>query len=560
VIQPRKSVMAVEPYSPPLEGRRGFVRLDFNENTEGLPWAVPELPPELVATYPEYSPLRARFAQHFDVDEASILLTNGSGEGLFLAAFAFVEPGQDRAVVSRPTFALIPHNLKLVGSNLIEVPATRDLEFDVAALEEVLRTGPKIAMFASPDNPTGAVLEQAVLARWCDTFRSTLFVVDEAYAEYGGSTVLPLVRERDNLLVLRTFSKAYALAGLRLGAAIGNPTLIEGLARVRCPYSVNSVAVQAAERVLERDAEVLKQCGATLERKQALLSDIAARGYRTIAGHGNFFLVQAGCDAASLCTFCRDRGLLVRDRSSLPGMKGFVRVTVGTDSENRCLLECLDQFRSRRALVFDLDGTLVETSSSFDAAVSELVRRHSGAPVSATELRQLRSEGGFNDDWDAVVELLRRRGVNVGYDDMFREGRELYFGQFASRERLLVVRELMERLGRRYRLFVFTGRHRDEFEAFWSNVIGSWFERVYCRDDFPQLQPKPAPDCLLALIEAQGVDGGFYVGDSVDDMRAAAGAGLVPIGVTGTLGHDALVAAGAELVVDRVADIEEVLG
>lgn len=555
MIEPRKTVREIRAYAPPLEGRRGRVRLDFNENTAGTGWGTEGLPAEEVACYPEYGRFREELARELGLPAERLLVTNGTGEALHLIAFTFIEPGVDAALTSAPTFALIPHSLKLVGARLAEVPATADFRFDLDAIGRALDRGIKLAILASPDNPTGATVAPAQIRAWCEGYPETLFAIDEAYAEYGGASALPLARELQNLLVLRTFSKAWGMAGLRLGLVAGDPRLIELLLRVRAPYSVNCAAMRAATALLPRRAEVEAEAKRLAQRRPALLAAFAERGFATHAAGGNFFLVMAGLDAAPLAASLREDGVLVRDQSAKLGMRGIVRITVGTAGENRQLLEAVDLFRRRRAVIFDLDDTLVDTSRSYDAAVAELALRHAGEPLRPKELSALRQEGGFNDDWEAARELLRRRGVDVPLEELAEEGKTIYLPLARGQERLLVDAELLRRLARRLRLFVFTGRTRGEYEPIWGKELGPLFEAAYCKDDFAGCLPKPASDMLREIKRRAGIDGGYYVGNSVDDMRAAKAAGLSAIGVATTCPADLLAEAGADEVIETAGGV-----
>jgi histidinol-phosphate aminotransferase len=557
VILPRKSVQDARAYCPPLEGRREAVRLDFNENTEGFPGACPGLPEAVVSAYPEYGAFLDLLGETYDIPAGNLLLVNGSGEAIFLTAFAFLEPGVDTAVTSQPTFSLIPHSLRIVGARVREVPATRDLGFDLAGIEKALEDGAKLALFASPDNPTGDVLDPEAVLAWCRAYPRTLFAVDEAYAEYGDETLLAAARGEENLLVFRTFSKAWGLGGLRLGFVTGSAALVEALLRVRSPYSVNAAAVYAAGRLLPKIGQVREKARELKDRKTALAAEVRVRGFRVKDGAANFFLVGAGPDAGNLCASLREDGVLIRDRSSLPRMEGYVRVTAGTEGENRAFLGGLDRFCRDRALIFDLDGTLVDTSTSYDSTVAELVQRLSGKALADGELRELRTGGGFNDDWDSSCELLRRRGKEVQRDEVVRQGREIYLGLAREQEKLLLGAGVLRRLARRYRLFILTGRPRNEYEPVWAQELDPLFERVYCKDDFPGLRPKPAPDMLKEIVRRHGLSGGFYIGDALDDVAAARGAGLGAVALTRTLGREAFEGPGADLIIEEPSEIEE---
>lgn len=547
MIQPRRTVQGLKAYVPPLEGRREFIRLDFNENTAGFPDIYGDLSPDLML-YPEYSHFLTAYSNFLNVPQERVLLTNGSDEGLFTLSFTFIEPQEDAALTAKPTFALIPYYLKLVQSKLVEVPCTPDFQYDLEAIDAALQTGIKLAMFASPDNPTGATLPIETIRKWCTGYPDTLFVIDEAYAEYTAQSALPLTFEFENLLITRTFSKAWGMAGLRLGAVIGNPSLIEALTRVRSPYSVNSLAVSSASRLLQQKESILASAQATMERKHWTLSEIKSRGYSIIPGKANFFLMKIGIQAKAFAEFCRKRGILVRDQSSRPELSGMVRVSVGTQSEMERFLTVLDEFRTRQVLLFDMDGTLVDTSKSFDATVAALVEKYSGQPMKEEELQALRAEGGFNDDWDATVELLRRRGISKTYADIAPEAAQLYLTLAPQTETWLMTPDQLSRLSARYRLGVVTGRCRPEFDPIWKERFEPLFELVICQDDCEGAGKKPSPDLLHAALKQLQAEGGLYIGNSVDDMQAALAAGLRAVGVTTTMTAERLREAGAEIV------------
>lgn len=547
MITPRRTVLDIEAYRPPLEGRRGKVRLDFNENTAAS---------EDLSAYPEYATFLERLSASMDLPEKNLLLTNGTGEAIWLVAFTFIEPGRDKAVASDPTFALIPHNLKLAGADLKEVPATKDWLFDTDAIERELAKGAKLAFFASPDNPTGATLSKDTVRRWCASYPGTLFVIDEAYAEYSEGSSISLIGEFDNILVLRTFSKAWGMAALRLGVIAGPERLLNYMLRVRAPYSVNTAAMNTAIKVLPERERILSDAKTLLRRRGPLQKKIEDLGWGTYSNAGNFFLMMAGIDAPGVCSSLSETGVLVRDQSLRTGMNGIVRVTVGTETENERLVAALSALKKTRAVIFDLDDTLVDTSKSYDATVAKLVERYSGRPLDISELKALRNEGGFNDDWEATSELLKRRGVTVPIEELARNGIETYLPLAKMFERLMIETDVLSRLAKRYRLFVLTGRTRQEYEPVWARELGPFFENVYCSDDLTGLKLKPAPDMAKAIISQNGLAGGLYIGNSVDDMRCAKDAGLTAVGVSNEGDGDLLLKAGATKIMKNISDIK----
>ena len=543
-IQPRAAVQDLHAYVPPLEGRRQKIRLDFNENTLGFPEHFPEIEATHLVTYPEYADLISQLARYLNLDPNRLLITNGSDEGLFVAAFTFLENG-DKALVNSPTFALIPHYMRLCGATVTEVPVRDNLEPDLETIEvELIDT--KLAMFASPDNPTGGTLPLATLENWLRQFPDTMFVLDEAYFEYYGQTAIHW--SAPNLIVSRTFSKAWGLAGLRLGLLVADEQNIEWMRRVRSPYSVNAVAVQSLLRFLPHAHQVQQQADAAMQRKASTMKQLRQRGYQVHAGAANFFLLWAGPFAKLLSHYLSQHGILTRDRSSLYKMGGSVRISVGSQAENAKLLEKIDEFHRSHALLFDLDDTLVDTSKSYDAAVEQLTG------CTHQELQNLRAEGGFNDDWTAAHELLKRKNKPEPLELVIQKGKEIYAQLAPTAETPYFQEEWLQSWRKRHRTFIFTGRPRDEYDSIWGERLRPHFDDVLCLGEHG-LPGKPAPDGLHHLMQKHQLQGGIYIGNSVDDMRAAKAAGLFAIGITTNQSPETLRRAGADLIVDSLGAI-----
>ncbi|MBI1270529.1 ATP phosphoribosyltransferase [bacterium] len=345
-IEARKEVQAMDRYQSPKEGRRGYIRLDFNESTA----------PQVIdgyCSYPEYDPLIKELASIFEVDKENILPTNGTDEALSLIASTFIEPGRDRALVSTPTFAMIKRSVVLAGAELVEIPVKANLQYDTDALEEALKKqNIKLAIFASPDNPTGSLIDRAILERWLETFPGTLFVLDEAYADYANVSTIDLTEKYKNILVTRTFSKAWGLAGLRLGIIVGDPEKLELIARLRMPYSVNSYVAELAPDLLSCKNRVAEEASDLMKRKAKLIEDLSTLNLDIVPGSANFFLVKLPGLEESFIADLKKAGILVRDRSSKvenDPMNGAVRITVGTKEENKLLLEAITAWQKANA-------------------------------------------------------------------------------------------------------------------------------------------------------------------------------------------------------------------
>jgi len=352
-VSPRPEVAAMAPYSPPVEGRRGKLRLDFNENAVGCSPAVlaalRALDAERIATYPEYGPLRTALARHLGVPRDRVLPTNGADEAIHLLVEGFAGAGE-RVVIPVPTFVMYRFYAEVAGARIVEVPYAKDLSFPEAAVVRALH-GAKLALIASPNNPTGTAASIDGLRRILRANPRCLVVVDEAYHEFHGATALPLLARFPNLVVLRTFSKAYGLAGLRLGCAIARSPVLAVLAKVQSPYSVNAVAAAVAPAALADRAFVRRYVAEVRSARGFLRRELAALGIPTWPSQANFVLARFGDDSPRIAAALRAENILVRDRSGSRGLEGCVRLGVGTRLQVADLLGALrEQLRRLRGI------------------------------------------------------------------------------------------------------------------------------------------------------------------------------------------------------------------
>ena len=344
----RRAVERMRPYHPPLEGRGGKLRLDFNENTLGCSPAVRKALRKLssadVSTYPEQETVRRELARHFAVPSDELLLTNGTDEALHLIVDTFLEPG-DSVLLVEPTFAMYRFYAELAGARIQALRYDANLHFPMASLLAGLRarSAPRIFFLANPNNPTGNVLRPAELRRILKASARTLVVVDEAYFEYSGITILPWIRRYKNLVITRTFSKAAGLAGLRLGCIFTRREIAATLRKAQSPYPVN-IAALAAARAVMRDRAFLRQTLHEFRRsRHELQRGLTSMGIHFFPSTANFILLNLGDRAKQAVASLARQGTLIRDRSSDFAGRGYVRITVGTLSQTRRVLRQLKE-------------------------------------------------------------------------------------------------------------------------------------------------------------------------------------------------------------------------
>ena len=249
MLRPRKAVERLKKYRPPLEGRGGKLRLDFNENTVGCAPEVVRamrraLTAEKLTRYPEYAGARATLAKYFGVAEDEILLTNGTDDAIKLICDAFVDPG-DTLLIPTPTFPVYQFFHQVAGGRVFSVPCDEDFALPLAGLLKALKKRVRWMALANPNNPTGTTISKKNLATLLRAAPRTLVLADEAYFDFCGETVLGWIRKYENLVVTRTFSKAFGLAALRMGCMFANAQVTESLHRAHFVDIAANVALVA---------------------------------------------------------------------------------------------------------------------------------------------------------------------------------------------------------------------------------------------------------------------------------------------------------------------------
>ena len=346
-IQVRKAVLGLAPYNAPEEGRAKKLRLDFNENTVGCSPAVlralSRITAEQMAIYPEYQATTRRLARFFRVRPEEMHLTNGIDDALHLIADTFIEDG-DSVLIVEPTFDMYRFFAELAGARVVALRYDDEMRFPVEAVIRELRASPKrvprVLYIATPNNPTGTVVPQEDLRRILEAASRTLVLVDEAYFDFSGETILPWIRRYPNLLVARTFSKSAGLAALRVGCLFGKPELLAVMRGACSPYPVNTAALVAAEAAVGDQKFARNYTREVLLSRALLEKGLERLGARVYRGGANFVLADFGPRAHRLVKALERKGILVRERKDFP-REGFVRISAGTRADTRRVLRAM---------------------------------------------------------------------------------------------------------------------------------------------------------------------------------------------------------------------------
>lgn len=327
------------------------VRLHANEASWRHDW---DDTPAGLNRYPDpaATTVVARLAEIYGTTSDRVLLGRGSDDAIDALTRLACAAGTDAVAICPPTFGMYAAAARLQGANVVEVPlrAERGFAVDPTVLVDAMAaatTEVKIVYLCSPNNPTGNTTALATIERICDALRGRAFVVvDEAYAEFaGGRSAVSLAPSYDNLVVLRTLSKAYALAGARLGVAVADPAIVRLLRGVLPPYPVPTASLDAAQQGLSANGvrRVQNEVAETRARRTALSIELARIGRvrRVWPSEANFLLVECD-DADRVAATLRDAGILVRQFPQAPELGGCIRITVGTGAQNAALLRKLE--------------------------------------------------------------------------------------------------------------------------------------------------------------------------------------------------------------------------
>jgi histidinol-phosphate aminotransferase len=342
--------MLIQGYPDPGEG----LRLHLNENTGGCSPrvidAIRRLQPTDISTYPSYPSLVLTIARYFGVDPEWVLLTNGLDEGILMAAVGHISKARihdAETIVPTPAFDPYPNSTAAAGATAVRVPANPDLSFPTDAVIRAITPRTRMIFLNTPNNPTGQLISIEDLKRISTAAGDAIVLIDEAYIEFGGESFVPHVTQHPNVLVGRTFSKAYGLAGMRVGIVIGQPPALQPVRDVTLPFNINVIALTAVQAALD-DTDFLPRYAAEVAESRELLYTACRRlGLQYWESAANYVLVRVG-ETAPFIQALSARKIHVRDRSKDPATPGCVRITTGVLEHTRAAIAALESVMAAR--------------------------------------------------------------------------------------------------------------------------------------------------------------------------------------------------------------------
>ena len=563
-------------YKGPARPEPGVLKLDGNEGNppprkllEDL--AVADL--SKLSDYPDARPLESEIAERLGVDPARVLVTAGADDALDRVFRAYLAPGR-RLILPVPAFEMMYRFAAVVGGEILPVPWTDAFPTDdvITALDDSV----SLVAMISPNNPTGRTATASDLERIAEAASKVdsgaalgaMVLLDHAYVEYSEQDLTAVAERFDNVVTVRTFSKAWGLAGCRVGYAVASPEVATVLRNVGNPFPVAGLSLAAVRaQTATGEAALTEHVERIREGRAQLTERLTRRGIEASPSQGNFVLADFGARSDFVFRGLAALGVRVRRFPHRPEIAEALRITVPDEADDlNKLLEALETCLAPQGLLFDLDGVIADVEASYRRCIRETAGGF-GVEVTREEVAAEVLAGDANNDWVLTQRIMASRGVEVSLDDVTKAYQEAYLGTSTSAglresEQMLVPVGVLSRLAERLPLAIVTGRPREEAEWFLDKEeLTDLFRALVCMEDGP-LKPDPAP--VRAAASRLGVERAWMVGDTPDDIRAATKAGVLPIGIVApgpdpTASTAALRESGAATVLRAVDDLLELL-
>ncbi len=568
LLSPSPAALSCPTYRPPRHGAPVDLRLDGNEG-QPVPRTILErlsrIDGEAIRRYPSAAETEAKIAKMHGIDASRVIVTAGADDAIERAVRAVLCAGRE-AVIPFPTFEMLSRYCARVGCDVVGVPW---LDRAFPADEVLSKINEKTALVAivSPNNPTGFVATSDDLIRIAAAAPSALLLVDLAYGEFADEDLTRVALDIPNALVVRTFSKAWGMAGLRVGWAAGPEEVIGWMRSVGQPYAVSSISLSlASERLAADDADVRTYTDRVKLERRKLDEFLSSYGVKCFPSQGNFILAEFA-NSGWIRDALAGQGIAVRSFDGDKNLDGKLRITLpGDEADFSRLLRAFENAHAPEAILFDMDDTLADVTDSYRRATVATAETY-GVNISFDDITEAKAGGDANNDWELTWRLIKGRGVAADLGEVTRRFERFYQGDgdvpgFRSTERLMLDRAMLARIASFCSLGIVTGRPRSDAMRFLSeNGIEDLFGTVVTMDDGP-LKPDPAP--VRTAIQKLCAVRAWMIGDTPDDIRSARAAGALPIGVLApaddpSIARSALIRAGAARVLGDIAEIMEVL-
>ena len=568
MIKPKKAVGNISPYTTAKYAQVCSLKLDSNENPYGASkevlLALKELSNYQVSRYPHYGELIDKLAQKFKLSDSEVMPTNGADEALSVIINTYLDIN-DELLCFMPTFSMPKLYATSCLGKFRSVNYYTKWVFDADKLLENVNLNTKIIYITSPNNPTGECAKIDDIEKILLKYPTIAVILDITYINFASNApdYCSLVKKYDNIFIVKSFSKDYGLAGLRLGVILSQKNNIEQCRKIISPYSVNIAAICAGIASLddfEYENHIKEQIAIS---RNALISGFTELGFRPYKSEANFIL----CDFSKYCDFVywklNSSGIKVRRFENSETLINCLRITTPKVQDIGMFFNVL---RKKDMLVFDLDGVVFDVTNSYRSAIKETFKYFANQDISDNKIQQAKELGGLNCDWDLTRYLLQSYGIDVELDDIIKVFQGLFFNPekegkkgLIDNEELIIKPEIFEKLSERYDFCAFTGRPKDEaIYSLEKYGILKYFCKLITQDDIEKEKRKPHPEGLSRIKRETFYNNIYYFGDTLDDIYAGIASSTEVYGVAkvGTKNAELLAKAGAKEIINDMSKID----
>ena len=539
------------------------LKLDFNERADSKPaWLQSfALNTDQLWCYPNRAELENLMAADLGLIKGSVMLTNGGDESIELL-YKNCKLNDESLLIPEPCFSQYTHNQMVWQNETVFTPACDDLTIDTEALKSQMNANQWVIL-TRPNNPTGEYLQVDVLLDLIRTAaaQGAWVFLDEAYVEFATEDQTIDYAAFTNLVTLRTFSKAFGLAGARIGYIFGQPEMIEKFRKIAMPFNVSRANLELATAAWQARDEIKTYCQKIAENRDFVTELLRQKGLNPCASRGNFVLFETTDEKKTLFKqVMAKHGIQIK--TELGGLPSAVRLTI---PENMALFtHALQLILAPQLLAFDMDGVLIDTSQSYDQCIIQTVSVLTGQVVEQVDIENIRAQGGFNNDWVLAAELIKQQGIKIAYDRVVETFQKLYLGEgsqpgLVTAERELISAPLKQQVfNAQITSAIVTGRPRKEAEQ-GVKQLNITPTHIISADDVKQ--QKPDPEGLLSIMRKNRIKRTWFCGDTVDDMQAGTQAGCVCVGIGAKTPEaiENLYRAGADVVLENINQLETLL-
>lgn len=528
-----------------------MLKLDFNERADSIPqWLQSvEINTAKLWKYPNRKKVEGLIADQLNAKSDNVFLSNGGDESIELL-FKLCKLKNQSVLVPMPAFSQYTHQLKVWEIDHTIVDCREDLSININSIKKNLKTNQWLVL-TRPNNPTGECIAQSTLRELINYVKSiNAFVfLDEAYIEfYCENNDSNYALEYEHVVSLRTFSKAYGLAGARLGYLLGNKDLINQFKRIAMPFNVNTISLQLATMALKNSTEMKNYCKKIAQNRQVVFDFLQSCAIEVLDGKGNFLLLKIKPIIQKLLiSFLRKNTIQIK--TQINDLPNWIRITIPENIQ--LLLSALQTILQPEIIGFDMDGVLIDTSKSYDKCIIATVKHFTKSKVDNIDIGKLREKGGYNNDWDLTQGLIKQLKFDIPLPSIISTFQS-YYQIYKNNETVLLSKNSLFENDKI--TAIITGRPAAEALA--------GVKKIHITPDFiisadDVKQQKPSPEGINWLKTTSKKTHMWFCGDTVDDMQAGVASNCVCIGIGKNSAN--LIQAGADIVLTNINQLEELL-